>query len=118
MQNYKIKQYNCPLELTLDIISRKWTSTIIWYLKKETRRFNELEKLLPGITRKVLIQQLKELETYGIITRTVYAEVPPRVEYSLTKEGEELEKVYNAAAEWGYKHLRNFTPEIEDKAAE
>jgi DNA-binding HxlR family transcriptional regulator len=94
----------CPVEQTLDLISKKWVSKIIWYLDKGTKRFNELERLIPGIPRKVLVQQLKELELYGVVKRIVYAQVPPKVEYSLTPMGGELAPIFESIAGWGYKY--------------
>jgi DNA-binding HxlR family transcriptional regulator len=95
------KTYHCALDITMDFIGGKWKSVVLWYLRKEHRRFGELKKQIPGITEKMLSLQLKELEKDGLIERKVYAEVPPKVEYSLTTEGKTLVPVLEAIALWG-----------------
>ncbi len=82
--------YSCSLALAMDLVGGKWKLIILWHLTSGTKRFNELQKLLNGITQKMLTQQLRELEETAIITRTVYPVVPPKVEYSLTETGKEL----------------------------
>ena len=72
----------CPVETAIDALAGKWKILILWYLRSETKRFNELQKLLPRTTQKMLIQKLRELEEDGIIQREVYPIVPPKVEYS------------------------------------
>lgn len=106
MIKIKDKEYNCPVELTLDMIGGKWKVLILWNLKENTRRFSELKRLIPGITKKMLIQQLKELEANGIINRKVYPQVPPKVEYSLTQYGESLDSILNMMCQWGIEHAR------------
>ncbi|MGL5382863.1 MAG: winged helix-turn-helix transcriptional regulator [Culicoidibacterales bacterium] len=83
-------EYICSLELAMDVIGGKWKLMILWYLIDGTKRFSELKRSLPGITQKMLTQQLRELEATGIVSRTVYPVVPPKVEYTLTQEGESL----------------------------
>ncbi|MEI7603513.1 MAG: helix-turn-helix domain-containing protein [bacterium] len=95
-----------PVHTTLDVIGGKWKPVILWYLSKETVRFNELGRLINGITQKMLTQQLRELEKDGLIKRVVYPEVPPKVEYSITKYGKTLEPVLKAMAMWGQKHKK------------
>lgn len=91
---------NCPVEATLDIIGGKWKSIILFRVMEETRRFNELRRLLPNITQRTLTNQLRELEKDGLISRKVYAEVPPKVEYSITEFGSTLEPVLLALKQW------------------
>lgn len=91
---------NCPVEATLDIIGGKWKGVILSRLS-ETRRFNELKRTIPRITQRMLTTQLRELERDKLIVRKVYAEVPPRVEYSLTPRGESLKPVLSALLNWG-----------------
>lgn len=97
----KGKSYHCALDVTMGYIGGKWKSVVLWYLRKDRKRFGELKKHIPDITEKMLSLQLKELERDGIVERTVYAEVPPRVEYCLTEEGKTLLPVIEAIAAWG-----------------
>ncbi len=97
--------YGCPVEATLDVIGGKWKSVILYHLLDGTRRFGELRRLLPGVTQRMLTLQLRELERDGVIRRTVYAEVPPRVEYALTPFGESLRYVILMMLEWGAKNM-------------
>ena len=91
----------CPVELGLNILSGKWKLKILWHLSKGTIRFNELQRLLDRITTKTLAEQLRELEEQGIILRTVFPEVPPRVEYSLSEIGCTLKPILGELCEWG-----------------
>ncbi|QQR78505.1 MAG: helix-turn-helix transcriptional regulator [Candidatus Moraniibacteriota bacterium] len=93
--------YHCALDITMAHIGGKWKTVVLWYLRKEPKRFGELKKLMPEITEKMLSLQLKALEKDGIVGRKVYAEVPARVEYFLTKEGKTLLPVLKALALWG-----------------
>ncbi len=93
--------YNCPVELTLDIIGGKWKCLIIHHLIDGTKRFNELRRLIPKITQRMLTSQLRELERDNILHRKVYAEVPPKTEYSLSELGKSLEPVLWSMHEWG-----------------
>jgi DNA-binding HxlR family transcriptional regulator len=98
------RMYNCPVEATLDVIGGKWKALILYYLKENIRRFGELKRSIPGITQKMLTQQLRELEANGLINRKVYAQVPPKVEYTLTEYGESLEPILKLMCDWGIKH--------------
>lgn len=91
----------CPVVNTLDIIGGKWKVLILYYLNGETRRFNELQRLLASITQRKLTLQLRELENDGIVHREVYPQVPPKVEYSLTEFGRTLMPVIEAMHRWG-----------------
>lgn len=94
----------CPVETALDVIDGKWKILILWYLRRDTKRFNELQKLMPRITQKMLSNKLKELEEDGIINREVYAVVPPKVEYSLTEYGKSLKPILKQLYLWGETH--------------
>lgn len=91
----------CPVEHALSVIGGKWKTLIIWHLNDRTKRFGELKKEIPLITQKMLTQQLRELEADGVVSRKVYAEVPPKVEYSLTELGKSLGPVMQAMCDWG-----------------
>jgi len=88
----------------LEIIGGKWKGVILYHLMERTYRFGELKRVMPGITQRMLTKQLRELETDGIIHRKVYAEVPPKVEYSLTDVGESLRDVMMMKRDWGRIH--------------
>ena len=100
------KTYNCPVEAAIDVIGGKWKPLILWWLHQRTCRFGELRRLIPGITEKMLTQQLRELEADGIVFRRVYATVPPKVEYSVTEYGCSLKRSLEAICEWGRSHMR------------
>jgi len=91
----------CPAEATLKVIAGKWKVPIIWHLMSGTRRFSELRKCLPAITPRMLTRQLRELESDGVLVRKVYAQVPPRVEYTLTPRGRTLNTIVTAMCKWG-----------------
>lgn len=94
------KEPGCPAEITLGIMGGRWKAVILWYLRKRTRRFGELHRLIPAATQQMLTKQLRELEADGIVNRDVYREVPPRVEYSLTERGHSLSPVLDALCDW------------------
>ena len=91
----------CPVETTLTLVSNKWVVLILRDLFNGTKRFGELKKSLAPISQKVLTQQLRAMESNGIVHREVYAEVPPRVEYSLTELGLSLKPIIISMSEWG-----------------
>lgn len=99
--------YNCPVELTLDIIGGKWKCLIIHHLIDGTKRFNELRRLIPKITQRMLTSQLRELERDSIVHRKVYAVVPPKTEYSLSELGKSLEPILWSMHEWGNTIINN-----------
>lgn len=95
----------CRVEDALGILVGKWKPVILLHLLQNgTKRFNELKRSMPGITQKMLTKQLRELENEDIIKRVVYAQVPPKVEYSITDYGKSLEPILDAMHEWGTKH--------------
>jgi DNA-binding HxlR family transcriptional regulator len=95
------QDYHCALDVTSSFIGGKWKTVVLWYLRKDKKRFKELKDVIPDITDKMLSLQLRALEADGLVKRTIYPEVPPRVEYELTKEGKSLVPVLEAMAEWG-----------------
>lgn len=97
----KEKKRLCPLTFSLKIIGGKWKPIIIYNLNKSKKRFGQLDALIPDISRKVLSKQLNELIEDNILTRTAYAESPPRVEYELTKKGKALIPILNQICKWG-----------------
>lgn len=99
------KMSGCPVEVTVSLIENKWKVLIIRDLLSGTKRFGELKRSIDGISQKVLTSQLRDMETSGLINRKVYAEVPPRVEYSLTDLGRSLSPVLMALKEWGESYL-------------
>ena len=97
----------CPVETTLTLISDKWKVLILRDLMPGTKRFGELRKSIGTVTQKVLTAQLRQMEASGLLTRTVYAEVPPRVEYTLTDLGRSLRPVLDAMEAWGKAYQEN-----------
>ncbi len=95
------KEYHCAMDVTMDYIGGKWKTVVLWYLRKDKKRFSELRKLIPNITEKMLSLQLKDLENDGIVKRKVYPEVPPKVEYYLTDFGKTLIPMLEEIAKWG-----------------
>lgn len=93
--------FGCPIETTLEVLGGKWKGMVLHRLLFGTLRFNELRRLLPHVTQRMLTRQLRELEHAGVIRRRVYAEVPPRVEYSLSEFGESLKPILQMMGDWG-----------------
>ena len=114
MQDLSAKTYDCtigcPVEATLDLIDGKWKAIILFHLLDRTVRFNELKRRLSRITQRMLTRQLRELEAVGLIKRTVFAQVPLRVEYALTPHGRSLEPVIRALWIWGDAYLARRRP--------
>lgn len=97
---------HCGIAAAMSVIDGKWKVSILWELdQRPGLRFGEMRRLVPGVSEKVLAAQLRELETDGIVHREVYDEVPPRVEYSLTPLGRELNGALESLGEWGARHL-------------
>lgn len=101
-----MKEPDCPIKTTLDVIGGKWKPLILFYLKGGPIRFSDLRRSIPDVTQKMLTDRLRELETDGIVHREVYPQVPPKVEYSLTAYGKTLAPVLEAMCAWGSKHRR------------
>jgi DNA-binding HxlR family transcriptional regulator len=100
------KPYNCGIGPAFEVIGGKWKAVILWELHVLPRRFGELKRLLPNISEKMLIQQLRELETDGVVHREAFHEVPPRVEYSETKLGATLNAALGPLADWGDRYAK------------
>jgi DNA-binding HxlR family transcriptional regulator len=98
-------QYGCPVEATADIIGGKWKAVILYYLFQGPKRFNELRRLLPEVTQRMLTLQLRELEQDSIVHREIYKEVPPKVEYSLTEFGTSLGPIIVQMLDWGEQYM-------------
>jgi DNA-binding HxlR family transcriptional regulator len=104
-----IKKYNCFFQLATDIIGGKWKALVLWCLKDSVKRNGELKRLIPEVSQKMLTQQLRELESSGIVERIVYPVVPPKVEYKLTTMGEKLIPILINLHDWGkeYSDINN-----------
>jgi DNA-binding HxlR family transcriptional regulator len=95
------QHYRCGVEITLEVIGGKWKSLILWHLRERTLRFSQLKRRLHGVTQKMLTRQLRDLEENGLVHREVYAEVPPKVEYSLTPSGQGVIPILQMMCIWG-----------------
>ena len=100
----RARQSNCPAEYTLAMIGGRWKIPLLFNLLSGAKRFSELSRALGGVTQKMLTQQLREMERHGLVERKIYAQVPPKVEYSLTPLGRSLEPVVDAMCRWGDLH--------------
>lgn len=98
-------EIKCPVTGMLQLIGGKWKPVILYCLRSEKRRFGEISARIPGLSRKVLTEQLKELEVDGLLIRTQFNEIPPRVEYELTELGMSLTPVLNEMEKWGNEHI-------------
>jgi DNA-binding HxlR family transcriptional regulator len=103
----RLAKPDCPVERTLEVLSGKWKANILFHLLPGTKRSGELRRLMPEVTQQMLTAHLRELERDGIIHRKVYAQVPPKVEYSLTPLGRSLGPVFDKIYEWGVVYLRS-----------
>lgn len=102
------KEYYCHVELSLQVIGGKWKPIILWHLGMDgTKRFGEIRRQIPNATQKMLTQQLRELEADGMVCRTVYPVVPPKVEYSLTALGESIMPILEQLCRWGNSYEEN-----------
>ena len=104
--------YNIPVEATLDVIGGKWKVVIMCHLIKGERRTSELRKLMPNITQKMLTQQLRELEADGVVVRTVFEQVPPKVIYSLSEYGWSPQPTLDPMCAWGECHIDQSGEEV------
>lgn len=100
------KTYHIPVEATVDLIGGKWKTLIICHLTYEKKRTGELKRLIPDITQKMLTQQLRELEEDGLIKRTIYQEIPPKVTYELTELGWSLKPILQMMCDWGEHYMK------------
>jgi DNA-binding HxlR family transcriptional regulator len=112
------REGTCPTTITLRVVRGKWKLVILWYIWDEARRFNELKRSIAGITQRMLTQQLRELERDGVVSRKVYAQVPPRVEYAMTEFGRTLEPILRLMCKWGEEHARRVNNRARQVAAE
>lgn len=101
----KREHYTCPLEATIEVIGGKWKLYLLWHLRNGCKRYGELKRTTKGITEKMLIQQLRDLEANGLIKRTFYSEMPLKVEYSLTSHGETFVPILMLLNTWGRNHI-------------
>jgi DNA-binding HxlR family transcriptional regulator len=97
----KKQPYSCGLGPAFEVIGGKWKALILWEISEKPRRFGELKRLIQGVSEKMLIQQLREMEGDGLVRRKIFREVPPRVEYSVTPRGSSLNKALGPLANWG-----------------
>lgn len=105
-EKYDNGEIACEVELVLNVMGGKWKPIILWHLgQQEILRYGQLKKNIKKITPKVLIQQLRELEQDGVVTRTEYHQIPPKVEYSLTETGKELIPILQVLCAWGRKRI-------------
>lgn len=113
-----VQSGTCGLSSALAVIAGKWKATIVWELHARPLRFGALRRALPGISEKILFEQLRELEAEGVVHREAFAEVPPRVEYSLTPAGSALNTAVHALAEWGTRHAESKLMAAQEQPAE
>ena len=98
---FRDKEYKCGIDVTLAVIGGKWKSAILYHLAQQTMRFSELQRQFTATSRKMLTQQLRELERDDLVHREVYAQVPPKVEYSLTDKGRSIKPILDLMCDWG-----------------
>lgn len=98
---HREKEYKCGIDVTLAVVGGKWKASILWHLAQQTMRFSDLQRQFSDTTRKMLTQQLRELETDGLVHREVYPQVPPKVEYSLTDKGRSIYPILEQMCVWG-----------------
>ena len=106
IDNDTTKKYRCPVEYTLEAIGGKWKPLILWSLVQDkVKRYGEIKKSIDGITHKMLSQQLKDLESKGLVHREQYNQIPPKVEYWLTEKGQTLVPILKAMCQWGSENM-------------
>lgn len=106
MTKNKLHISQCPITRTMNLIGGKWSLPIVYVLMSGTKRFKELERSVEGINTRMLVKELKQLEENGIVVRKVFAEVPPRVEYSLTEKGRALKSILEEMKSWGKNFIK------------
>jgi len=104
---YRDKTYTCGIDVTLAVVGGKWKASILWHLAQDTMRFSDLQRQFSDTTRKMLTQQLRELEADGLVHREVYPQVPPKVEYSLTAKGRSIFPILQHMCDWGKHYLQD-----------
>ena len=105
--------YICGIDAAMDVVTGKWKSLILWELAAHgTRRFGELRRGLPGVSEKMLVQHLREMEADGLVHREVYPQVPPKVEYSLTDDGRSLNEALGPLGDWGQRRIARIGAEM------
>ena len=109
---YDVQPTGCAMTTALEVIGGKWKGIILYHLRDDKKRFNELMRLMPNITQRMLTRQLRELETHGVIERRIYPQIPPKVEYSLSELGQTVLPVLQQLSAWGllYEHARHIVP--------
>lgn len=107
------KKYVCLLDFAMDFIRGKWKAILLCHLYSEPKRFLELQRITKGISQKVLNEKLKELENDELVTKTIYPEIPPKVEYYLTDKGKELTKIIKEIEDWSIKHYPHLNNKCE-----
>jgi DNA-binding HxlR family transcriptional regulator len=105
MGTFYIENYECALEAAMDVIGGKWKGIILYHLLDKTMRYNDIKRIMPKITARILTNQLRELERDGLVQREIFPEVPPRVEYSLTELGLSLRPIILLLSEWGESNI-------------
>ncbi|MCB8815484.1 winged helix-turn-helix transcriptional regulator [Desulfosporosinus shakirovi] len=108
MIKFKNNEYQCSMELTLALIGGKWKALILWHLGDKTLRYSEMRKAIPSVTSKMLTQQLRELEDSGLVTRLIYTQIPPKVEYFLTQAGQSLLPILDTLCKWGQNYANDY----------
>lgn len=109
----KKASYNCGFELTLELMGGKWKGLILWQLhENKVLRYGELQRSIPGITQKMLTQQLREMETTNLINRKAYNQIPPKVEYSLSEHGKNLGDILISMKDWGVEYSKDNDVEV------
>ena len=111
-------RYGCSVEATLDVIGGRWKGVILFHLTSGTKRFNQLQRLVQGCTQRMLTLQLRELEQDGVVLRTVYTQVPPKVEYSLTEFGRSLEPILLLMRDWGDRYIQQLSEQSPEQSPE
>ncbi|MFK3647594.1 winged helix-turn-helix transcriptional regulator [Lysobacter enzymogenes] len=111
----RVDEAHAEIRAAFAVFAGKWKLEILWLLSQRMHRFNELKRAIPGVTQHMLTQQLRELENDGVVRRTVYPEIPPRVEYEITEDARRLRPVFEAIFAWS--RQRGAAPGAEDAAA-